>query len=126
MKTKMLTCDICGAEFVPSIKLHYISSDLRKTGLAATFGSTDEPSQYDTFDCPNCGCQVVAKTRKRIAYPLDEVSEVEILDSMDNETIADYLGLDPEVIEELRGDMSDDDEDTNGGIDTVFGFNPYI
>lgn len=36
-----------------------------KTGLAVAFGSTAEECLYDAFDCPMCGCQVIAKERKR-------------------------------------------------------------
>lgn len=37
----------------------------KKTGLAVAFGSTAEECLYDAFDCPMCGCQVIAKERKR-------------------------------------------------------------
>lgn len=39
--------------------------DNGKTGLAVAFGSTAEECLYDAFDCPMCGCQVIAKERKR-------------------------------------------------------------
>ena len=62
----MLKCKICGTEF-PAIKeRHYITRDNGKTGLSSAFGSNDEVKIYDSFDCPMCGCQVVAQDRKRI------------------------------------------------------------
>ena len=61
----MLKCKICGTEF-PAIKeRHYIASDNGKTGLSSAFGSNDEEKIYESFDCPMCGCQVVAQDRKR-------------------------------------------------------------
>ena len=63
----MLECKICGTKFNAIIERHYIARDNGKTGLAVAFGSTAEESLYDTFDCPMCGCQVIAKERK-LAY----------------------------------------------------------
>ena len=61
----MLKCKICGTVF-PAIKeRHYIARDNGKTGLSSAFGSNDEEKIYDSFDCPMCGCQVVAQDRKR-------------------------------------------------------------
>ena len=61
----MLKCKICGTEF-PAIKeRHYICRDAGKIGLSAALGSKDEEKIYDSFDCPMCGCQVVAQDRKR-------------------------------------------------------------
>lgn len=61
----MLKCKICGTEF-PTIKeRHYICRDAGKIGLSAALGSKDEEKIYDSFDCPMCGCQVVAQDRKR-------------------------------------------------------------
>lgn len=60
----MLKCEICGFEFNAVIEKHYISRDEGKTGLAAISGGI-EAVEYDTFDCPQCGCQYVAQKRKR-------------------------------------------------------------
>lgn len=60
----MLKCEICGCEFNALIEKHYISRDEGKTGLAAISGGS-EAVEYDTFDCPQCGCQHVAQKRKR-------------------------------------------------------------
>lgn len=60
----MLKCKICGTEF-PAVKdKHYISRDNGKTGIATAF-SGDEEKLFDSFDCPQCGCQVIAQERKR-------------------------------------------------------------
>ena len=58
-----LKCKICGTEFPAINERHYISRDLTKTGLGAVLGSKDEPSLFDAFDCPNCGCQTIAQQR---------------------------------------------------------------
>ena len=66
----MLECKICGTKFNAIIEKHYIARDNGKTGLAVAFGSTAEENLYDAFDCPMCGCQVIAKDRKRIIFCL--------------------------------------------------------
>lgn len=60
----MLKCEICGCEFNAVIERHYISRDEGQTGLAA-FAGGQENEEYDTFDCPQCGCQFIAQPRKR-------------------------------------------------------------
>ena len=78
----MLKCKICGCEFTPIIDKHYIARDNSESGLSTTFRKI-EGNIYDTFDCPACGCQIVAQERKRgfvstvsVGYP-DEVVFVE-------------------------------------------------
>ncbi len=61
----MLKCKICGCEFNAVKERHYISRDKGKTGLATAFGSNPEYVLYDTFDCPDCGCQITVQERKR-------------------------------------------------------------
>ena len=65
MMRKMLNCTVCGTEFPAVKERHYIARDNGKTGLSTAFGSTDEEKIYDAFDCPNCGCQIIASERKR-------------------------------------------------------------
>lgn len=60
----MLKCKICGKEFIPSIDRHYVAKDNGESGLSTVFKSI-EGNLYDTFDCPECGCQVIAQERKR-------------------------------------------------------------
>lgn len=75
-----IKCKICGCEFVPVIEKHYVSRDCGKTGLSETFNHSEE-KLYDTFDCPACGCQIIAQERKRnfVAYEpcLEEEEENE-------------------------------------------------
>lgn len=61
----MLKCKICGCEFDAVKEKHYISRNNVKIGLTAAFGSNPECVLYDTFDCPTCGCQIIAQERKR-------------------------------------------------------------
>lgn len=61
-----LKCPICDTEFIPEFKNHYISrNDTRTSTISTAFISSDEPILYDTFDCPQCGCQVRPQERKR-------------------------------------------------------------
>lgn len=66
----MLECKVCGTKF-------YVARDNGKTGFAVALGSNEEERLYDAFDCPACGCQVIAKERKRnyIPYTPDEEDE---------------------------------------------------
>lgn len=73
----MLECKICGCKFNAIEERHYISRDNGKIGLAVAFSSTNEETLYDSFDCPMCGCQVVAKERKRIYIPNEYCVEEE-------------------------------------------------
>lgn len=61
----MLKCNICGLEFKATNENHYLSRENGKVGIGASFGTYDEEILYDTFDCPNCGCQYIAQKRKR-------------------------------------------------------------
>lgn len=65
----MLECKVCGTKFNAIIERHYLARD------AVAFGSTAEESLYDTFDCPMCGCQVIAKERKRDYIPFISTDE---------------------------------------------------
>ena len=71
-----IKCKVCGTEFPAIRERHYISRDMTKTDLVATLGSTDEPALYDSFDCPNCGCQVNAQSRNRCyTVPCEDACE---------------------------------------------------
>lgn len=63
---KVLKCKICGTEF-PAIKdKHYTIRDNGVNGgLSQSLNGKQEEKLYDCFDCPNCGCQVIAQERKR-------------------------------------------------------------
>ena len=73
----MLECKVRGTKFNAIVEKHYIARDNGKTGLAVAFGTNSEESLYEAFDCPMCGCQVIAKERKRsyIPYTPDEKEE---------------------------------------------------
>lgn len=70
-----MKCGICGTEFRALRDDHYIVRDLTKTGLAAVVAANDEPGLYDAFDCPVCGCQVVAQPRKRKFLPCENCDQ---------------------------------------------------
>lgn len=59
----MLECKVCGTKFNAIIERHYLARDNGKEGL------------YDAFDCPMCGCQVIAKERKREYIPFISTDE---------------------------------------------------
>lgn len=65
-----MKCTVCGFEFEPLLKNHYVSRDNGETGLSVAFKNSEE-TLYDTFDCPQCGCQHIAQKRKRIFIPRD-------------------------------------------------------
>lgn len=62
--TKTIECKICGAEFTPTKEMHYIAREKGITGLTVIV-KNDESEIYDAFDCPQCGCQLVAQNRYR-------------------------------------------------------------
>ena len=72
---------------------HYIVRDLEKTGLAAAFGS-EESAQFDAFDCPNCGCHVIAQQRKPL-YLFEEIVE-DVEEQEDNEEDEEMAEEEPE------------------------------
>ena len=62
----MLECKVCGYKFNPVKQNHYIVRDNKKiSSLAIAFSSDAESTLYDAFNCPQCGCQIVAQQRKR-------------------------------------------------------------
>lgn len=71
-----IKCNVCGCEFPPVAERHYIARDDGKTGVVAVFQSNEE-KLYDAFDCPMCGCQVIAKERKRSYIPYIETDDEE-------------------------------------------------
>ena len=60
----MIKCKVCGCEFTPVIDKHYITRDNGESGISTAFKHV-EGNLYDTFDCPACGCQIIAQGRKR-------------------------------------------------------------
>lgn len=82
---KKIKCNVCGCEFVPQVKEHYIARTDGKTGVVAVFQSNDETGLFDAFDCPQCGCQVIAQERKR-AYIVSHVDDVDVEDGDEDGT----------------------------------------
>lgn len=118
-----LKCGVCGTEFPAILERHYISRDLTKIGVLSALQSNDEAELYDSYDCPNCGSQIIAQPRKRrwvsIAPASDAESEEEdeieeeeeeeaaktneeILDAVGYEAIAAYLGLTEKQMATIR------------------------
>lgn len=61
----MLKCKICGTEF-PAIKEHrYTGTGSVSTLALSPLLEKEGRKVYDCFDCPMCGCQVIAQERKR-------------------------------------------------------------
>lgn len=74
---KKIKCKVCEYEFVPEKKEHYVSRDEVKVGLSNLAGGMEEKI-YDTFDCPQCGCQNIMGERKRSLYiKLEKLEEKE-------------------------------------------------
>lgn len=80
----MIKCKVCGCEFTPVIDKHYIARDNGESGIATAFKST-EGKLYDTFDCPACGCQIIAQERKRNYYPYVEGVSCDVEESDESE-----------------------------------------
>ena len=57
-------CKSCGNIFELTEQRHYIARE--KTEMFLIASNKMEPTLYDAFDCPNCGCQYIANERKRV------------------------------------------------------------
>ena len=64
----MLKCKICGTEFPAIEEKHNIARGNNRTGAVVVL-SKDEEKIYDAYDCPMCGCQIIAQERKRNFEP---------------------------------------------------------
>jgi rubredoxin len=70
----MIKCKVCGHEFQPVLKNHYVSRDCDESGVVTVFKS-NEVKLYDSFDCPACGCQSIPQERKRVFISCIEVAK---------------------------------------------------
>ena len=62
----MLKCKICGTEFPTVKERHYVARETDVVGgLSQSLNGKEEKKIYDCFDCPMCGCQVIAQERKK-------------------------------------------------------------
>lgn len=57
-----LKCNVCGCEFYPTADKRYTVIEPKVTGLI-TVVSDDKRMLKDAFDCPACGCQIIAGNR---------------------------------------------------------------
>ena len=57
-------CKSCGHVFELTKQRHYIARE--KTEMFLIASNKMEPTLYDAFDCPICGCQYIANERKRV------------------------------------------------------------
>ena len=80
----MLKCKICSFSFMPMIDGHYIATDggvgftiSHSSGVSASVSNDNHKHFYDAFDCPHCGCQVIAQERKAFCN-FEEVDETDI------------------------------------------------
>ena len=55
-----MKCNVCGHEFEPKKENRYLAS---KTDWKLIGG--EQTWDYECFDCPVCGCQIVAQERFR-------------------------------------------------------------
>lgn len=61
----LLKCNVCSCEFNMIAEKHYIARNNGQVGIAVCFGTSEEETLYDAFDCPQCGCQHIVQERKR-------------------------------------------------------------
>lgn len=97
---KAIVCKVCGCDFHGVKENHYISRDEQETGIV-TLTKKQEPKWYDTFDCPNCGCQCVVQERKR---PVEEDKLPSVPETLD--TLAEEAD---KLMEDVKKDEEDDD-----------------
>lgn len=63
----LVECQCCGSMFSPTKEMRYTARD--NDPGKQLFGIAAETKQYDAFDCPHCGCQIIVGERLR---PVDE------------------------------------------------------
>ena len=71
-QNKMLECSVCGMKFAPIAHWRYSVEEDKITGMFAGISSTERPPLHDAFDCPRCGCQIIANSRMRRAILEDK------------------------------------------------------
>lgn len=69
---EFIKCSVCGNEFEPLAVNRYTVKE-----IAGLFSF--QITLYDAFDCPECGCQCIAGTRKEAVqcYKEDKNNEVQ-------------------------------------------------
>ena len=81
----MIKCKVCGCEFTPVIDNHYLARDNGESGISTAFKRVGG-NAYDAFDCPACGCQVIAQERKRTLIDICFIEEVDDNDEYEFES----------------------------------------
>jgi len=72
----MWTCEVCGREFALMHEDRYTVRDEQRSRLMVSIvGSEAEPTMWDAFDCPYCGCQNRVGVRKRMVEDPPEVPD---------------------------------------------------
>ena len=66
-QNKMIECSVCGLKFAPIAHWRYSVEEDKNVGVLAGISSTVLPPLHDAFDCPRCGCQIIANSRMRRA-----------------------------------------------------------
>ena len=64
----LVVCQCCGTMFTPTKEMRYTARNA-KPARQALFTQLGETKEYDAFDCPQCGCQIIVGERLR---PVDE------------------------------------------------------
>lgn len=61
------TCNVCGRDFPLISEEHYVARNKDREGgqIGSIIAGKEEPTIFDAFDCPHCGCQNIMQERKR-------------------------------------------------------------
>lgn len=71
---KMLECRVCGRRFAPEKEKLYKARDcISRGGIGGALTGEQEPEIYSCYDCPSCGCQIIAQ--KRLREEWEEMNE---------------------------------------------------
>lgn len=88
-------CKSCGHVFELTEQRHYIARE--KTEMFLIASNKMEPTLYDAFDCPICGCQYIANERKRVFRKEIKMTREEAIDTLKNGLWWDRKRLDEAI-----------------------------
>ena len=60
----MLKCKVCGCEFPAIVEKRYTSRENQRNSRLSSIYEVRENTLFDSFDCPQCGCQYIAQERQ--------------------------------------------------------------
>ena len=87
-KKDVVHCLCCGNVFTPTKEMRYTARNA-KPARQALFTQLGETKEYDAFDCPGCGCQIIVGERLRpvdeAVFALGDIDEVHECRKEDNE-----------------------------------------